>query len=272
MWEKEAEVVSNGSRVASAYDSVAGDYDRLLERDAWMRRALWRHFAKLFHAGDRVLDVGCGTGLDTIHLASLGIRMTAVDLSSGMLGELRTKLRQACSASIVDVRPGDIGQVMGDLTGPFDGIVSSFAALNTIDLLPFAREAARLVRPGGRLVTHLLAPGYGTRGPRRWWRAVRPGSHILDVDVHGHRVEHAVLAPGELYRRVFADEFAYRGAYSLGLLIGRKVERGLPDRLLDIAARFEAHVSRAWPLSSAGRFYVLDVERRGPEPLRRRST
>jgi cyclopropane fatty-acyl-phospholipid synthase-like methyltransferase len=40
--------------------------------------------------GDRVLDVGCGTGRHTIPLAKYGIAMTGLDLSEGMLAQAQT--------------------------------------------------------------------------------------------------------------------------------------------------------------------------------------
>jgi SAM-dependent methyltransferase len=250
------------ARIADGYDALSSDYDRMLVRDQWMRRALWRHFDRLFRAGDRILDVGCGTGLDTLHLASRGARMTAVDISPGMVAQLRAKLLGTSLAPTVDVRTGDIARVLGELSGPFDGIVSSFAALNTIDLAPFAREAARLIRPGGRVVAHVLGPGYRAGRAQRWWLAVRRGARVVDVDVHGCRIPHALLTARELHRRFFADAFAYREGYALGLLVGRRAELRMPETVLDAAARLESCVSRAWPLTSAGRFYVLDVERR----------
>ncbi len=250
------------SPIAAAYDGVAAEYDRLVERDQWMRRALWRHFARVFRRGDTVLDVGCGTGRDTIYLASLGVRVTAIDVSPGMMAELRTKLAQSSLASAVDARVGDTTEVMAQLPGPFDGLVSSFAVLNTVDLRSFGREAARLLRPGGRLVAHVLSPGYGSHGAKRLWRSVRSGVREVEIEVQGRPVRHALLSADELFCRGFAPAFVRRQAYALGLIVGREVELSLPGWMLDLASRLETKISTGWPLTSAGRFFVVDLERR----------
>ncbi|HTB76520.1 MAG TPA: class I SAM-dependent methyltransferase [Polyangiaceae bacterium] len=256
----------DASTIASAYDGAAAEYDERLQPVGWIRRALWRHFGQLFHAGDHVLDVGCGTGSDTLHLASRGVRVTAVDVSPEMVQRLRAKLARASLEARVDVHIGDIAEIVRELTGPFDGIVSSFAALNTVDLPSFVPHAARALRPGGRLVAHLLSPGYGSRGARRWWsRAARPSAALAngtEINIHGRRLAHLVLPGDELYRRFFSFAFARRRAYALGLLVGSPTDERLPERVLDWVAQLEARVSSSEPLTSAGRFYVLDLETR----------
>lgn len=261
--------MSNTSRIALAYDSVSTEYDALVEPDAGIRRALWRHFDRLFRAGDRVIDVGCGTGIDTIHLASHGVHVTAVDVSPGMVEQLLAKLNRTPHAGHVDTRTGEITDVIGALNGQFDGVVSSFAVLNTVDLPRFAREAARVIRPGGRLVAHFLSPGHGASSFGRCWRIVRPGPRVIEVDIRGHRVTHVLLTAKEIYRHAFAEHFVRREAYALGLFVGRGAARRLPERLVDVTARLEARISSHWPLISGGRFLVLDLERRHDPRSRR---
>ena len=187
-----------------------------------------------------------------------------------MVQRLRIKLARASLEASVDVHIGDIAEVVRELPGPFDGIVSSFAALNTVDLPSFVPHAARALRPGGRLVAQLLSPayspGYGRRGVRRGWsRAARPGAAFAnetEINIHGRPLAHLVLPADELYRRFFSFAFAHRRAYALGLLARSPMDERLPDRVLDWVGRLEARVSSSEPLTSAGRFYVLDLETR----------
>jgi SAM-dependent methyltransferase len=252
--------------MGTPYDNVAEGYDETLARDAWMRRALFRHFARLFRSGDHVLDIGAGTGIDALYLASSGIRVTAVDASIGMLDQLREKLARTPLSSRVDVQLGEAVEVARRLPGPFDGIISSFAAMNTVDMTSFAPEAARLLRPGGRFVAHLLSPAYGAGGlARRAWRALShsPYDDTILVEIGGRSIPHLVLDQDDFYHRALSAHFMMRDAYALGFLVGRRAERHLPARVLDGLARLEARVTRPRRLTSAGRFYVLDLERRG---------
>jgi SAM-dependent methyltransferase len=235
------DVAQGGSHVRSAYDAMAVDYDGHLQPARWARKVLWRHFARLFRSGDRVLDVGCGTGMDTIRLASQGVHVTAVDVSAGMMRQLRAKVSAASLDSRVQAHTGEIIAVLRGLAGPFDGFVSSFAVLNTVDLASFAVEAERLLRPGGRLVAHLLAPPGRTAGMRRpFWRDANDGRSPeeieVEVDIRGHRVAHRIFGRDHLYRRFFEADFLRRRSFLLGLFV---------------------------ELTTAGRFYVLDLERRG---------
>jgi SAM-dependent methyltransferase len=228
------------AHVRSAYDAMAADYDGELRPARWTRRALWRHYARLFRSGDRVLDVGCGTGIDTIRLASSGVHVTAVDVSAGMMRQLRAKVAAASLESRVETHTGEIVDVLRGLAGPFDGFVSSFAVLNTVELSSFELEAERLLRPGGRLVAHVLAPTGGTGPVRRSFRRAAekacPDEIQVDVDIRGHRVSHRIFGPDHLYRRFFEADFLRRRSFVLSLFV---------------------------ELTTGGRFYVLDLERRG---------
>lgn len=260
-------MTADPSRVGVAYDSLAPDYDHQLAPDLWIRRVLWRHFDRLFREGDHVLDAGCGTGTDTIHLAARRVRVTSVDVSAKMLAELRAKLESVPFASLVDVREGDLNQLAPVLPRSLDGVISSFAALNTVDLAAFARTAASLLHPGGRLVCHMLSQGYLTRGIRGVLtrrHGVSPTAHESETKIilGGETLPHLVLTPDATYSSFFAPDFLLRRSYALGFLVPRKVAPHLPVIALDAVGFLESVVGMFPPFGSLGRFFVLDLERR----------
>jgi len=231
------------SPARAAYDAIAAEYDAQVAPSSWVRERLWERLDALFPAGARVLDVTAGTGLDVLHLAARGVEVTACDLSPGMLARLNAK------APSVPTHVADFNRLEeAGLAGPFDGIVSTFAGLNTApDLAGFAREAARLMRmtrPGGVLFLHVLNR--------------RPGSpRYRTVRIAGIDVPHRLWSPDEL-ARVFAADF------SLSRISGQGILRSVDDPLKYVGRdRWERAVSR-WPLvRGLGTFFSLEMRRRG---------
>jgi SAM-dependent methyltransferase len=71
-----------------AFDSVAADYDgprgnNPLIQD--MREEMWRWLDATFAPASRLIDIGCGTGLDAVRMARLGHEVTATDWSARMV-------------------------------------------------------------------------------------------------------------------------------------------------------------------------------------------
>jgi len=165
------------------------------------------------------------------------------------------------------VRCGNIDDVARQLTGPYDGVISSFAALNTVDLAAFAPQAARLLRPGGRLVCHMLSTAYGQPARRRLLGFHCQGgdaSAVRAVELGGTSVPHLNIAPDRVYERFFAKHFERRGGYALGLLVSGSLETHLPAPVLDVIGRIEPIVGAVPAAMSRGRFFVLDLERLHP--------
>jgi ubiquinone/menaquinone biosynthesis C-methylase UbiE len=261
---------AQNANIGAAYDFIAADYDALMQPDMRMRRALWRRYARIFRPGDTVLDFGCGTGTDAMYLARLGIRVTGIDASPGMISEFRRKAAaEQLARAGIEARVGQLTDLRGFAAGSFAGVTSAFAALNTVpDLSEFAIEAHRILRPGGRLVGHFLAaPGaweileYLAEG--RWSLArERRACREKTIAVCGEPVTHVLLSPRETYRRFFSERFKLRRLCGLGFLWPQAWDGIVPPTVGSIGNRIESIAGQFRPFSDWGRFFVLDLERR----------
>jgi len=103
-------------------------------------------------AGDRVLEVGCGTGVVARDLARLVGRrgaVTAVDTSATLLARARELSRGAPGGRIV-FRRAD-GHRLPFADRRFDTVLAITVILHVEDPLRVVKEMARVTRPGGRV-------------------------------------------------------------------------------------------------------------------------
>lgn len=133
-----------------------GTYERTaraLEQAA--RRAVR---AAQFRAGDRVLDLGCGTGNAALEAARLGARVVAVDPAK-RLCEV-TRARAAREGLAVNVAAGDAGSIPAE-DGAFDVVISVFAVIFADDAEAAASSMLRVTKAGGRIVLTSWLPRGG---------------------------------------------------------------------------------------------------------------
>ena len=161
------------------FDKIAKDYDSIWTSSAvgrLQRAAVWRHLDPLVKPGDRILDLGCGTGEDALHLMELGAAVHAIDVSSEMVRLSRNRGIDAHHLAIESLGVQPAGSV-------FTGALSNFGALNCVrDLESVALALGRLIRPGGYLALcimgsrclwescYFLMHGELRKAFRRWWR------------------------------------------------------------------------------------------------------
>jgi ubiquinone/menaquinone biosynthesis C-methylase UbiE len=95
--------------------------------------------------GERILIVGAGTGADLPHLPAKCI-VVATDLTPAMLERARPRLRDGVFLSVMD------GHRLGVPSARFDGVVLHLILAVIPDPVRCLQEAARALRPGGRMV------------------------------------------------------------------------------------------------------------------------
>jgi ubiquinone/menaquinone biosynthesis C-methylase UbiE len=152
---------------ALGFHALTNLYDWLMERlmrDISTKQRLVRQIGA--EAGQKVIDVGCGTGTLSILLKRqfTSVEVVGVDIDLAVLRIASKK----CSKAGVDItfRQGPAHSLLFEI-GSFDHAVSSFVFhhLSVATKRKTLREIARVLRPGGKF--HLLDWGKGATAYRR---------------------------------------------------------------------------------------------------------
>ncbi|WP_114997910.1 class I SAM-dependent methyltransferase [Xanthomonas campestris] len=241
-----------------AFDSVAADYDgprgnnALIQR---MRTTLWDTVATELPVGSRLVDLGCGTGLDAGEFASRGYSVLATDWSPAMVARTRERAaRQGLEERLTAAHVGI--QQLERLEGEFDGMYSNFGPLNCAPDLPaVAAECARLLRPDGCLVFSVIGRicpweigHYALRG--RFKRAaVRAAQGATAVGMNGHTIWTWYHLPREFYR-AFSQHFVLDRYQALSLFLPPPYLVDFYERHPRLSARLGQLDDRmgGWPL------------------------
>lgn len=156
------------------WDFYAPHYDRWV--GFYPQRARSIELARL-RPGERVLIAGCGTGLD-LPLLPAGLMVDAFDLSPAMLGRAR---RRPCASNVRFYRMD--AQKTGFPGSSFDCVILHLIVAIVADPAACLREAARVLRPGGRIV--LFDKYYDGPGrPRLVRRVLNPLLRLLATDLN----------------------------------------------------------------------------------------
>lgn len=145
---------------ARAFDSVAADYDGISGNNALvqlMRAELWREVTQRVPIGARLLDLGCGTGIDTEYFAQRGYFVTATDAAPEMVSRTRQRVARAKLAERVQVEHIAAQELERLESCSFDAIYSDLGPLNCVpDLSIVAKQCRTHVKPDGLLIFSVI--------------------------------------------------------------------------------------------------------------------
>jgi len=123
------------------YNARAAQYVTLVDKLEGAKPSLTAFMDRL-RPGAFVLDMGCGPGTDSAHMAARGLRPDPVDPSDAMIEIARTRFDLPARLGTFD-----------DLQGPYDAVWASFSLLHMAraDLPDYLHRLSQEMTPGGLL-------------------------------------------------------------------------------------------------------------------------
>ncbi len=262
-------------QTAEAFDNVAATYDEANAANPLLCAMRQRTLAAVLRdlePHSKLLDLGCGPGVDAETLARAGHVVVGIDSAVEMVRRAEARISHSGLDGSVQIRHLGIQQI-GRLEEVFDAAYSNFGPLNCVpDLAAAARTIAERLRPGGRLTASVIGRVcpwelllYTAR--RDWQRArVRFNPGVVPVPLNGGIVWTRYYSPREFEAVFRRAGFRRRSLRALGLL-------SPPPYLLAFAQRHPAFVAAllkledvvaGWPgLRDWGDHFLLVLEKHG---------
>lgn len=264
----------------AAFDRLASRYDTICAAPvfAWMRQQVHERLRARLAAGVRVLEIGCGTGIDAAFMTQAGATVVAADPSAAMLARALERLHDegvAGRAVLIAAGLEDLDARLGPSDPPaaFDGIFSNFGALNCAPHLAALGDLSRRrLRPGGWIVICLLnrfcaaeIVGHLLAGqPRTALRRCALSRDPVAVSVEGLPVLTTYHRPRDVLAAL-GPGHAVTALHGLPVIVPPPHLTAWWQRLPPPARARLERVDRAlagwWPFARMGDHYVIEVVR-----------
>jgi SAM-dependent methyltransferase len=251
----------------SAFDQHASRYAEVWGEDPVARAqrdVVWAALDRVLPPGARVLDGGCGVGLDARWLLDRGHVVVGLDASRGMLAEARGRAPEALLRLASLDAPGAL-----DGLGVFDAALLDFGVINCLDLPGAARALSAALRPGAPLIV-VTMPRLNPTWTLSALVRGRPGAALerlapeLEVPVEGGRVRTRYLG-ARAVSRAMKPWFALEDQAGLGFLLPPPGTRWPATRIHHLA-RLEDRLRRLPLLRAMGDHLLLLLRRLPTEP------
>ncbi len=198
--------------VRRLFSTIADRYDLITRLLSYGQDARWK--ARLVAmaevaAGERALDLACGTGDLAFAVAARGARTVGLDITHRLV-------------QLAMQKSGGVRFITGDMTslpfrsGSFDLVTTGYGLRNVPDLDAAIAEIARVLRPGGRLLSLDF---------NRPESALLRGAYLSYLTVVGATLGWLLHRDPDTYRYIPASIRRYPGA------------RGVADRMRRLGFR-----------------------------------
>jgi SAM-dependent methyltransferase len=150
------------------------------------------------HAGERVLEIGCGTGCDLLQFAKHGAHATGVDITSEHLRLARERVQ-----GLAEVKKADATQ-LPFADNEFDYVYSHGVIHHIEKPRRVIDEILRVLRPGGRFNIHVYAlfsyfvVARIVRHRRNWRLYIENSRDPVHIDFYTARKLRRLFAPIEV--------------------------------------------------------------------------
>ncbi|HET6821680.1 MAG TPA: class I SAM-dependent methyltransferase [Anaerolineales bacterium] len=137
-----------------------------------------------------ILEIGCGTGKNTVFLAQRGTRVHALDFSEGMI----QKARQKVKADHVRFSTADLTQRWPCEDRAYDLVVCNLVLEHIEDLSVIFSEALRVLEPQGKFLVNELHPFRQYEGKKARFGQ---GESITEIPAFVHHISEFVNAASD---------------------------------------------------------------------------
>ena len=142
------------------FDSIAQHYDHHIYDNLvnnYLRERSISLMKTFFPPSQRLMEIGSGTGTETLEMLKSGHEITAIDISENMNSILRKKAIDAEVSDLlttITMKASDlVNHEKGFMNKPFDGLYSNYGALNCESNIDAIMESVhKIVKPHGKVV------------------------------------------------------------------------------------------------------------------------
>lgn len=116
--------------------------------------------------GQKVLDIGCGTGALTIRAALKGAKVKGIDVNAQMLEIAQKRTDEAHLTGSIELHEMGVAELENEDAESYDVVMSGlcFSELNGDELNYALQETKRILKPGGLLlIADEVRPGHSAK-------------------------------------------------------------------------------------------------------------